>query len=118
VRAHRSGGLLALHSLGGSRPDAAKDKPPELDGAKTRHEIQRALLGALVKHSRFSPDRLSMMAFDRTPAPRLEADTLEALRTVMQRAVRQGDHAQELQDVLIRAAPKRATRTCTPSNYS
>ena len=45
-----------------------------------------------------------MMAFDRTPAPRLEADTLEALRTVMQRAVRQGDHAQELQDVLIRAA--------------
>jgi hypothetical protein len=45
-----------------------------------------------------------MMAFDRTPALRLETDTLDALRTVMQRAVRRGDHDQELQDVLIRAA--------------
>lgn len=45
-----------------------------------------------------------MMAFDRTSAPRLEADTLDALRTVMQRAMQRGDHAQELQDVLIRAA--------------
>jgi hypothetical protein len=45
-----------------------------------------------------------MMAFDRTPALRLETDTLDALRTVMQRAGRRGDHDQELQDVLIRAA--------------
>ena len=45
-----------------------------------------------------------MMAFDRTPAPRLEADTLEALRSVMQRAMRRGDHDQELQQVLSRAA--------------
>lgn len=45
-----------------------------------------------------------MMAFDRTPAPRLEADTLDALRSVMQRAARRGDHGQELQQVLSRAA--------------
>jgi len=45
-----------------------------------------------------------MMAFDRTPTPRLEADTLEALRTVMQRAMRRGDHGQDLQQVLSRAA--------------
>ena len=45
-----------------------------------------------------------MMAFDRTPTPRLEADTLDALRAVMQRAMHRGDHARELQDVLTRAA--------------
>jgi hypothetical protein len=45
-----------------------------------------------------------MMAFDRTPSPRLEAETLDALRVVMQRAMRKGDHGQELQDVLTRAA--------------
>ena len=45
-----------------------------------------------------------MMAFDRTPPPRLEADTLDALRAVMQRAMHRGDHARELQDVLARAA--------------
>lgn len=45
-----------------------------------------------------------MMAFDRMPSPRLEADTLDALRAVMQRAVRKGDRGQELQDVLARAA--------------
>jgi len=45
-----------------------------------------------------------MMAHDRMPSPRLEADTLDALRAVMQRAVRRGDHGQELQEVLTRAA--------------
>jgi hypothetical protein len=45
-----------------------------------------------------------MMAFDRMPSPRLEAETLDALRAVMQRAVRRGDHARELQEVLTRAA--------------
>lgn len=44
------------------------------------------------------------MAYDRMPSPRLEADTVEALRTVMQRAVQRGDHGQELQDILSRAA--------------
>lgn len=45
-----------------------------------------------------------MMAFDRTPAPRLEAHTIDELRSVMQRAMRKGDHSQELQGVLARAA--------------
>ena len=45
-----------------------------------------------------------MMAFDRMPSPRLEAPTLDALRAVMQRAVRKGDHGMELQEVLARAA--------------
>ena len=45
-----------------------------------------------------------MMVFDRVPTQRLEAPTVEALRSVMQRAVRKGDHGQELQDVLARAA--------------
>jgi hypothetical protein len=45
-----------------------------------------------------------MMAHDRMPSPRLESDTVDALRTVMQRAVRRGDHGQELHAVLSRAA--------------
>ena len=45
-----------------------------------------------------------MMAFDRMPSPRLEAPTLDALRAVMQRAMRKGDHGTELQEVLARAA--------------
>lgn len=45
-----------------------------------------------------------MMAFDRMPSQRLEAPTLDALRAVMQRAVRKGDHGMELQEVLARAA--------------
>ena len=45
-----------------------------------------------------------MMAFDRMPSPRLEAPTLDALRAVMQRAMRKGDHGMELQEVLARAA--------------
>ena len=45
-----------------------------------------------------------MMAYDRMPSQRLEADTVEALRGVMQRAMRRGDHGQELQEILSRAA--------------
>ena len=45
-----------------------------------------------------------MMAFDRMPSPRLEDPTVDALRAVMQRAMRKGDHGTELQDVLARAA--------------
>jgi len=45
-----------------------------------------------------------MMAFNRMPSPRLEVDTVDALRAVMQRAVHRGDHGQELQEVLVRAA--------------
>jgi len=45
-----------------------------------------------------------MMAFERTPSARLEPDTLDALRSVMQRAMRNGGHEQELQSVLARAA--------------
>ena len=45
-----------------------------------------------------------MMAFDRTPSPRLESDTVDALRVVMNRAVAHGTHPDELHDVLCRAA--------------
>jgi hypothetical protein len=45
-----------------------------------------------------------MMAFDRAPSTRLEADTVDALRSVMQRAMQNGGHDQELQSVLARAA--------------
>lgn len=45
-----------------------------------------------------------MMAFERTPSPRLEPDTMEALREVMDRAVRRGNHGDELHDILCRAA--------------
>lgn len=38
------------------------------------------------------------------PSPRLEAPTVDALRAVMQRAMRKGDHGMELQEVLARAA--------------
>jgi hypothetical protein len=44
-----------------------------------------------------------MMAFDRMPS-RLDAQTVDALRSVMQRAIHKGDHAQELQGVLALAA--------------
>ena len=44
------------------------------------------------------------MAFERTPVPQLDADTLDALRGVMDRAARRGNHTDELHDVLCRAA--------------
>jgi len=45
-----------------------------------------------------------MMAFERSPSARLEPETLDALRHVMDRAVRRGNHADELHDVLCRAS--------------
>jgi hypothetical protein len=45
-----------------------------------------------------------MMAYERTPSHRLEPETAEALRGVMNRAVARGDHSDELHDVLCRAA--------------
>ena len=44
------------------------------------------------------------MAFDRTPSPQLESETVEALRAVMDRAVRRGNHTDELHDILCRVA--------------
>lgn len=38
------------------------------------------------------------------PSPHLDTETVQALQTVMQRAVHKGDHEQELQNVLARAA--------------
>jgi hypothetical protein len=44
------------------------------------------------------------MAFDRTPSPQLESETVVALRAVMDRAVRRGNHTDELHDILCRVA--------------
>lgn len=55
-----------------------------------------------------------MMAFDRTPTPQLESDTLDSLRTVMDRAVRRGNHGNELQDVLTRAATEAREKSIPP----
>lgn len=46
-----------------------------------------------------------MMAFDRTPnRPELHPDTVEALRAALARSVRDGGHANNLRDILCRAA--------------
>jgi hypothetical protein len=48
-----------------------------------------------------------MMAFDRTPSPdarALDPATLQALRATLARSVAQGNHADELRDLLCRAA--------------
>jgi hypothetical protein len=76
----------------------------ELDEAKITGDIHRALFRELPIPNRQPLPVFLMMAFDRMPSPRLEAQTLDALRSVMQRAVRKGDHGQELQDVLARTA--------------
>jgi len=55
-----------------------------------------------------------MMAYDRMPPQRLEADTVEALRSVMQLAMRRGDHGQELQEVLSRAANEAREKDIQP----
>ena len=51
-----------------------------------------------------------MMAFHRMPSPHLDIETVQALQTVMQRAVHKGDHEQELQNVLARAATEARTK--------
>lgn len=46
-----------------------------------------------------------MMAFDRTPSlPALEPKTVEAIRMVLARSVAQGNHADELRDLLCKAS--------------
>jgi len=46
-----------------------------------------------------------MMAFDRTPSrPSLDPETIDALRTALARSVAQGNHADELRELLCRAA--------------
>jgi len=55
-----------------------------------------------------------MMAFDRTPTPRLDTETLESLRSVMDRALRRGNHGNELQDVLTRAATEAREKAIPP----
>lgn len=54
------------------------------------------------------------MAFDRTPTPRLEADTVDSLRAVMDRALRRGNHGNELQEVLTRAAREAREKAIPP----
>ncbi len=46
-----------------------------------------------------------MMAFDRTPSsPTLDPATVAALRTALTRSVTQGNHADDLRELLCRAA--------------
>lgn len=46
-----------------------------------------------------------MMAFDKTPSsPRLEATTIEALRSALARSVAQGNHEADLRDLLCQTA--------------
>lgn len=46
-----------------------------------------------------------MMAFDRTPsAPSLDPQTVDAIRTTLARSVAQGNHADELHQLLCKAA--------------
>jgi hypothetical protein len=52
-----------------------------------------------------------MMAFDRTPsAPTLDPATVDALRTVLARSVKRGNHADDLRDLLCRTADEARTR--------
>lgn len=57
---------------------------------------------------------IDMMAFDRTPTPRLETETLDSLRSVMDRALQRGNHGNELQDVLTRAAAEARNKAIPP----
>ena len=46
-----------------------------------------------------------MMAFEKTPSsPRLEATTIEALRAALARSITNGNHQDDLRDLLCRAA--------------
>ena len=45
-----------------------------------------------------------MMAQDRTPTPRLEASTVDALRSILGRSIQQGNHDDDLHGALCRAA--------------
>jgi hypothetical protein len=46
-----------------------------------------------------------MMAFEKTPSsPRLESTTIEALRVVLARSITNGNHQDDLRDLLCRTA--------------
>jgi uncharacterized linocin/CFP29 family protein len=52
-----------------------------------------------------------MMAFDRTPSlPGLEPGTVEALRSALSRSVTQGNHTDDLRELLCRAADEARTK--------
>jgi hypothetical protein len=52
-----------------------------------------------------------MMAFDRTPSsPTLDSDTIGALRAALTRSAKQGNHADDLRELLCRAADEARTR--------
>jgi hypothetical protein len=59
-----------------------------------------------IKCNRSIPHRdAAMMAFDRTPSPpALDTTTVEAIRRVLARSVAQGNHSNELRDLLCKAA--------------
>ena len=80
-----------------------------IDDLAIRHDIQRAQFSRPAEPAQSALNR-TIMAFDRTQSPRLEASTLDALRDVMQRAMHRGDHGLELQDVLMRASAEARTK--------
>src|ERR1051326_7832445 len=52
-----------------------------------------------------------MMAFDRSPPdPRLDPETVEALRVALTRSVSRGSHADDLHTLLCRAAAEARTK--------
>lgn len=52
-----------------------------------------------------------MMAFDRTPTqPSLDPETIAALRATLRRSVVQGNHEDDLHDLLCRAAEEARTK--------
>jgi len=52
-----------------------------------------------------------MMAFDRTPSsPTLDSETIAALRAALTRSAKQGNHAEDLRELLCRAADEARTR--------
>jgi hypothetical protein len=55
-----------------------------------------------------------MMAFERTPTPRLDPETLDSLRSAMDRALQRGNHDNELQEVLTRAANEARDKAIPP----
>lgn len=57
---------------------------------------------------------IDMMAFDRTPSPGLDRETLDSLRAVMDRALQRSNHGNELQDVLTRAAAEARDKSIPP----
>src|SRR4051812_34248155 len=82
----------------------------ELDDTEISREIQCARYPVVPTVPRQRSPVFLMMAFNRMPSPQLEADTLDALRAVMRRAMQKGDHGQELQETLARAAAEARTK--------